>query len=680
MEMTGLPKGIIVLDCETTQKNVKTVGWGDFSASPFYPDNTIRMGGFKVLAFSVNVSNREMFVDNIRIWVDKFIKDGITPILVGHNIKFDALYLMKECEYLRDRILLGEVILYDTALHDLHFYGTQWASLESVAKRWGIEFEKDEEVVKVFERNAEHEIDDATLKSYLKEDVWATYKVFMNQWEDIKNRSEEQRQHLWLDMRMTGLLVCMEWRGMVVDHKEVRRVINEHAHAMSAMEANVDNEIKEAVANDFLCDPIDAYFNINIASPKQLKAFIFGGDMGKHKTYEPTGEVYKTGVRKGEPKAKVVYKKIMVDGYASLSSNVAALPHDTSSETLQSLKSICAATPRLWRLEYVVDSVLEYRSLQKESGILQSWIDCMDEHNRVHPTYHQVATPTGRLSCSKPNLQQVPPKLRDFFVSDLARTKFAMADLEQIEIVVQAFLSGDESFKQDVRDRVDFHSKRAAAVEGVPYAKFKELVDRGDPKAVKARRVAKTFSFQRAYGASPAAIAKSTGMALTTVQKFIDAENALYPAVEGWASRIHSIIERNRLMCINYKDDSAGPMSSISVCGKRYFFQGNEPDPAKPWMKGWFKPTQTRNYPVQGLAAEIWKLWFSSICRSAPWAVPVHGTHDDGVWQIPSDRREEFKLVVDAVCDSLPDTLKEKFGVDFDLPIRYTIKYDDVWQ
>jgi DNA polymerase-1 len=173
--------------------------------------------------------------------------------------------------------------------------------------------------------------------------------------------------------------------------------------------------------------------------------------------------------------------------------------------------------------------LLEYRELQK---LLGTYVDALPRERsrrtgRIHTSYHQTGTVTGRLSSSEPNLQNIPirteagRRIRQAFVPRTADEVLIVADYSQIELRVLAHFSEDEALTQAFAEDQDIHAFVAAQVNGVPLAAVtKEM--RGRAKAV---------NFGIIYGQTAHGLAQATGLSRTDAQGFIDAYFRRYPRI-----------------------------------------------------------------------------------------------------------------------------------------------------
>lgn len=183
--------------------------------------------------------------------------------------------------------------------------------------------------------------------------------------------------------------------------------------------------------------------------------------------------------------------------------------------------------------------LLEYREIQKLRG---TYVDalpaqCSRRTGRLHTSYHQTGTVTGRLSSSEPNLQNIPIRtelgrqIRRAFVPRSPDEQLVVADYSQVELRVLAHFSEDEALIRAFQEDRDIHAFVAAEINGVPLeAVTKDM--RGRAKAV---------NFGIIYGQTAFGLSQATGMSRGEAQAFIDAYYRRYPRIRGF--RDHCIAE-----------------------------------------------------------------------------------------------------------------------------------------
>lgn len=281
-----------------------------------------------------------------------------------------------------------------------------------------------------------------------------------------------------------------------------------------------------------------------------------------------------------------------------------------------------------------------------KSGEWKGLLTLVDADGIVHHQLHMVRTITARLSSSDPNLQNVSKgaydedkgteegsQIKRCFVSRFVAVdngnvrcgKIIQSDFTSLEIYVQATLTKCQQLIEDLKAGLDMHCLRAEQAwgEGGKYtydfilAAAKDDHHPEHKKWKKLRGNAKVFSFQRAYGAGVAKIAKTTGMSIEDVEALVLAESVRYPEIEAYITALTKEVHNNRVPTNRICDHPqvAGLKCQLgkSMCrtpdGKVYSFS-ESPSPAFLARRGQtqsFNPTEIKNYPVQGTGGEWMK-------------------------------------------------------------------------
>ena len=225
--------------------------------------------------------------------------------------------------------------------------------------------------------------------------------------------------------------------------------------------------------------------------------------------------------------------------------------------------------------------ILRYRELFKvKSTYVQGLLKYVGEDGRIHPTFSQTTTATGRLSCYNPNLQNVPArgewgeKVRRAFVPEEGYI-FADYDYSQIELRVLAHLSGDENLTEIFLKGGDIHTETARALFG------KEEITPDE------RRVAKTVNFGIIYGISPYGLSKALGIGVEEAKGMIERYYSRFPKVREWQEEVMEFAREK------------GYVQTI-FGRRRYVFA--DPFTNDVWRR------IVINTPVQGSAADIIKV------------------------------------------------------------------------
>jgi DNA polymerase I len=242
---------------------------------------------------------------------------------------------------------------------------------------------------------------------------------------------------------------------------------------------------------------------------------------------------------------------------------------------------------KLRELHPMIGQILEYRELQKLLGTYIDTIpEMLDKNDRLHTTFLQAGTTTGRMSSNNPNLQNIPIKtelgrnIRNAFVAE-AGYKLVSIDYSQIELRIAAFLSEDPQFVDIFKRGEDVHTAVAARV-------FKVPLDKVDKEM---RRRAKVINFGILYGMGINALKQNLGTDRKDAQKFHDEYFNTFNVLAQYMEMQKSIAERT-----GYTE---------TFFGRRRYFEGIKSK--IPYIKA-AAERMAINHPIQGTEADLVKL------------------------------------------------------------------------
>lgn len=235
----------------------------------------------------------------------------------------------------------------------------------------------------------------------------------------------------------------------------------------------------------------------------------------------------------------------------------------------------------------IIDEILKYRELSK---LLGTYIDTipklLDEGGRLHPTFVQTGSATGRMSCKDPNVQNIPNKtelgrkIRDAFTVDRG-WKLVAFDYSQIELRIAAFMSRDEKFVDIFRRGEDVHAAVAAQVFGVPVESVTKAM----------RSQAKVINFGVMYGMGVNALRANLGTDRATAQKFY---NEYFEKFSGLRDYLEGV-----------KSETARRGYTETFFGRRRYFEGMKSK--LPFIRA-AAERMAINAPIQGTEADVVKL------------------------------------------------------------------------
>jgi DNA polymerase-1 len=304
----------------------------------------------------------------------------------------------------------------------------------------------------------------------------------------------------------------------------------------------------------------------------------------------------------------------------------------------------------------VVDMILEYRELSK---LKSTYVDALPaqihpEDGRVHTSFSQTATVTGRLSSSDPNLQNIPirtelgRRVRRGFVSEPGNVLVSL-DYSQIELRIVAHMAGDEAMLNAFRAGQDIHATTAAAIYGVPL----EAVTKEQ------RRHAKAINFGLIYGMSAFGLTRSTELTLAESQDFVEAYFKQFPGVKKYLDGIRHEVKQTGFV--------------ETMLGRRRYFSA-----LRSTLNQALRNREEReaiNAPIQGTAADIMKIAMIKIPPALAQA-GLHGrmllqVHDELVVECPRSELVETVRVGRQVMEnayplSIPLTTEARWGTNWD--------------
>ncbi len=380
-----------------------------------------------------------------------------------------------------------------------------------------------------------------------------------------------------VEMPLVSILAAMEQKGVLLDLKLMKEMSLESEQLLSLSEEKIYRLAGE---------------NFNVNSPKQLQVILFD------KLRLPKGRKTKEGYSTD------------VDVLTYL-----ALSHELPAE------------------------ILAYRSLAK---LKSTYIDALPalvnpETGRVHTSYNQTVTATGRLSSSNPNLQNIPirtpegKRIRQAFIAPEG-WEIVSADYSQIELRVLAHLSEDKTLIEAYRAGEDIHSSTAANIFGV----FPEMVNSD------MRRQAKVINFGILYGMSAFGLSRELGISQKLAQDYI---NEYFNKYEGVRIFLDKILENARL---------DGYVSTL-MNRRRYLPEINSSNATVRQ----FAERMATNTPIQGTAADLIKVAMVNISRQFAEkrlsSYMIMQVHDELVFEVPPAEKE---IVMDLVKREMEDVIR----------------------
>ncbi len=383
-----------------------------------------------------------------------------------------------------------------------------------------------------------------------------------------------------IEMPLVPVLAKMERAGMLVDPDRLRSL----SEGLATQITEVERSIRDLAGDE----------TFNIGSPMQLSHVLFDV-MGL-----PT---------KGLKKTKRGY-------------------YSTNAKVLSDLA----------RDHEIVRLILDWR---EKSKIKSTYLDTLGPlrrgDGRVHTTYNQTITATGRLSSSDPNLQNIPTR------SELGRTVktafsagegsvFLAVDYSQIELRLLAHLSGDEHLVRAFNEGEDFHAETAARVFGVPVSEVTPDL----------RSRAKAVNFGIVYGQQAYGLSQSLHISMAEARDMIDRYYEAYPGVRTFLDNVVA-----RAKQTGYAETMYGRRRHIPELKAK-----------NPQLRGFGERT-AMNHPMQGTAADIIKIAMARVsCRLEEEGFAAHmilQVHDELDFECPVDEVERLTTMVRDVMEHVVD-------------------------
>ena len=519
----------------------------------------------------------------------KPILESTSVLKIGQHIKFDRNVLRKY-----DIDLQG--IEADTMLESYVYNSTSNRhDMDTLAKTYlGRSTVKFEDIAgKGAKQMTFDQIDLEQAGPYACEDADITLRLHQVLHEHLVKEPSLQNVFTRFEMPLIEVLSDMESTGTYIDADLLQKQSTEIAEKLLA----IQTQVFELAGTEF-----------NLGSPKQLGEVLFD-------------------------KLEIPVVKKTASGAPS-----------TAEEVMQKLAE-----------DYELPAmILEYRSLSKLKGTYTDKLPRMISPvtGRVHTSYHQAVTATGRLSSSDPNLQNIPirtaegRRVRQAFIAPPGYRVLA-ADYSQIELRLMAQISGDKSLIHAFANDLDVHTATASEVFDTPL----------DEVTKDQRRNAKTINFGLIYGMSAFGLAKALGTSRDDAQRYIDLYFDRYPGVADFMKETKEKARKQKFVETLYGRRLYLPDIDSRNQGRR---TGAE--------------RLAINAPMQGTAADIMKLamihthqWLK---KESPPVKMVMQVHDELVFEVEDSFVDDAKQ---KICDLMAN------AVSLDVPLVVEADVGDNW-
>lgn len=579
-------------------------------SNPLDPTNEITLAGWKHSGKEYEYIYQESGIDRERVANNLCLNQ--VDVIVGHNLKFDLLWIFSETN-VRNFIARGG-ILWDTLTVQYLIDGQQKIprSLDDLALKYGGTLKNDVMKQHYKEGGLSKTADKDTLIEYNKEDINNTLLIFKKQVEICKKRGLIDIVKVY--MSHYRAVIEMEYNGMYMNLEELKKRSQELTIKKDALE-------KELI--DF-ADKHE-YSGFNPASLDHLSLFLFGGCKKikqKLPCYDDNGAlifIKKTGLKKEKLQEVIIEKKAILPTRCLI-----GLSKNKKGYYVLDLEVIEGLLKNKLDdyINVFINNLLAYRKVVKLlSTYYKGLLDCTSSYTKcVHPEFKTSSTYTGRLSCTNPNAQNLHPDVLAAFTSRYGNDGILIEiDYDALEVRLQAYLSDCKNMITDINNNIDFHTLRMSYAEQIPYKQAKELVDTDHEWAMKRKHIGKPISFGKAYGASPERISINSGLPIETVKKVFNAEDLRYPEVKGLYENIHKNLTKSRTVSVDlqeikdkltgtYKtrlDEQQGWSVYKSITGKEYVFKERAVFTKTGQVFRYFYMPEIQDYPIQGMAGDF---------------------------------------------------------------------------
>ena len=488
---------------------------------------------------------------------------------VGQNFKYDLTI------FARNGIDV-QGVAFDTMLESYVLNSTGRHNMDDLAKRYlghqTISFEEIAGKGKNQLTFNQIQLEQAT--EYAAEDADVTMKLQQVLWEKLSKEPTLEKLFKEMELPLLGVLSRMERRGVLIDSDALFLQSNEIANRLSELE-----EQAYVLAGQ----------PFNLASTKQLQEILF----------DKLGLPVIQKTPKGAP--------------------------STNEEVLEEL-AFSHELPKV---------LVEHRGLSKLKSTYTDKLPQMvnPQTGRVHTSYHQAVTATGRLSSSDPNLQNIPirneegRRIRQAFIAREGFTVVA-ADYSQIELRIMAHLSQDQGLINAFTQGKDIHRSTAAEIFGVAL----------DEVTSEQRRNAKAINFGLIYGMSAFGLSRQLGIGRADAQSYMDLYFKRYPGVQTF---MHDIREKAKAQ--GYVE---------TLFGRRLYL------PDINFSNGMRRKAAERvaiNAPMQGTAADIIKramIQLDQTLQNDPDIAMIMQVHDELVFEVRSEKVAFYSELIKTQMES----------------------------
>jgi DNA polymerase I len=509
--------------------------------------------------------------------IDQFkpVFENENIVKIGQNLKFDIQVIKQYGVEVKGKLfdtMLAHYLVQPELRHNMNFLAELYLNYTPVSI---------EELIGAKGKNqlSMRTVPVEVIKDYAAEDADVTFQLKQKLVEEVKKYELNQLAEE-MEMPLIYVLADVEWAGIKINSDDLK----EFGKILSTQIIELEKSIIELTGGQ----------PFNIASPKQLGEVLFD-------------------------KMKLVEKPKQTK---------ASQQHSTSEEALEKIKD----------KHPVIEKILEFRSLKKLlSGYVESLPELVNaKTGKIHTSFNQAVTSTGRLSSNNPNLQNIPIRdangreIRKAFIASHSDNVLLSADYSQIELRIMAHMSGDAAMIEAFNHSADIHTATAAKIYNVAIADVTSDM----------RRKAKTANFGIIYGISVFGLAERLTIPRAEAKELIDGYFANYPGVKAYMTK-----------CI-HDAHHTGYVSTLF--GRRRYLK--DIHSANGIVRG-FAERNAINAPIQGTAADIIKIAMIKIHEQIKAknlkSRMILQVHDELVFDVYKPELDEVKSIVKSCMENV---------------------------
>lgn len=585
-------------------------------------------------------------------------------VLVGHNLKFDLMHLLQGKHLTPEQ--LYQVDLWDTQVVEylLSAQQSSFPSLDSCAVKYGGTV-KPSSIKEYWEKGISTELIPAhEIVPYLEGDVLNTGIVQGAQ----KELVERYGMQKLVESQMMALktLTHMEINGMTIDTEYVNKRCVELNEQIKLLEKEVLDVV--STKSRWPVDKVPYQWSSN----KHLSAILFG------ETISYTERELVGKYKNGKDKYKNVEKEVKLETRRSpgeVGSTKTKLGwHTTDDEVLKNIERTSVTGSSSQRM---AEMTLQLRKLSKQKETyFENLRSLVFPDGKVHPSLNQCLTKTGRLSCSKPNIQNQTEEggIKRAYISrwgdDGVLVDF---DYSQLEMAGLAIISGDEQLVYDINNGIDMHIEL-----------FREMCCR-TPTADE-RKKFKPLSFGLVYGAGYKTLAANAGCTEAEAKKFIKVFYGRYKGVAEFHKSIVQEAKDKGVLTASHTEKGKPRKAFLKRMdtGRMYMYMEYDndwnPDPS-------FSPTELKNWLIQGFSTGDIVPHMVGVIGAClqetdmkDVALPIMTVHDSIVFDVHKTVLDRATKFIYNILSNTSGIVAEHFGIDIPVKLQVGCKVGPNWQ